>query len=324
VEFRKQDSTPFADRVSFSLAVCGYPAAATTRRACSAGVDIIARPEIDRQPGSTVRLRAVDWISNPEIWSALATLTLLELVLGVDNVVFISILAAKLPESQQDRARKVGLLAAAGLRAVLLMVVGVIVSLKDDLFELFGVGFSSKDLILVAGGGFLLYKATKEIHYRLEGVEGHGAKGEVTTFGAVIGQVLVLDLVFSIDSVITAVGMTDYVAVMVAAVTISVAVMLFASKPIYEFVNQHPTVKMLALSFLLLIGMMLVAEGLGQKIPKGYMYAAIAFSVLVEMLNIRSRKRSEPVTLHEPFLERQAKADVHHPTVAASPVGDGR
>ncbi|MGI8810615.1 MAG: TerC family protein [Acidimicrobiales bacterium] len=260
----------------------------------------------------------MDWISNPEVWTALATLTLLELVLGVDNVVFISILAAKLPAHQQDKARKVGLLAAAGLRIVLLMVVGVIVSLKNDLFELFGVGFSSKDLILLAGGAFLLYKATKEIHHRLEGEEGHGAKDDVATFGAVIGQVLLLDLVFSIDSVITAVGMTEYVPVMVAAVTISVAVMLFASKPIYEFVNQHPTVKMLALSFLLLIGMMLIAEGMGQKIPKGYMYAAIAFSVLVEMLNIRSRKRTEPVKLHEPYLERRnvsdPRAETGHPT----------
>jgi predicted tellurium resistance membrane protein TerC len=247
----------------------------------------------------------LDWISNPEVWSALATLTLLELVLGVDNVVFISILAAKLPADQQDKARKVGLLAAAGMRVLLLMVIGVIVSLKNDLFEAFGIGFSAKDLILVTGGGFLLYKATKEIHNRLEGVEGHGTGAEVVTFAAVIGQVLLLDLVFSIDSVITAVGMTEFVPVMVAAVTISVAVMFFASKPIYEFVNQHPTVKMLALSFLLLIGMMLIAEGMGQKIPKGYMYSAIAFSVLVEMLNIRSRKRTEPVMLHEPFLERR-------------------
>lgn len=248
----------------------------------------------------------MDWISNPDVWSALATLTLLELVLGVDNVVFISILAAKLPKEQQDKARKVGLLAAAGLRIMLLMVVGVIVKLKNDLFEVFGVGFSTKDLILIAGGAFLLYKATTEIHNRLEGVEGHGTGSEAVTFGAVIGQVLLLDLVFSIDSVITAVGMTEYVAVMVAAITFSVGVMLFASKPIYEFVNQHPTVKMLALGFLLLIGMMLIAEGMGQKIPKGYMYAAIAFSVLIEALNIRSRKRKQPVTLHEPYLERHS------------------
>lgn len=246
----------------------------------------------------------MDWISNPEIWSALAALTLLELVLGVDNVVFISILASKLPADQQDKARQVGLIAAAGLRILLLMVVGFIVSLKKDLFEVFGLGFSAKELILLAGGAFLLYKATKEIHDRLEGVESHGKAKAVVTFGKVIGQVLLLDLVFSVDSVITAVGMTEYVPVMVAAVTISVAVMFFASKPIYEFVNEHPTVKMLALSFLLLIGMMLIAEGMGQKIPKGYMYSAIAFSVIVEMLNIRSRKKTVPVNLHEPFLER--------------------
>jgi len=249
----------------------------------------------------------VDWISNPDIWSALATLTLLELVLGVDNVVFISILASKLPAHQQDKARKVGLLAAAGMRILLLMVVGIIVQLEDDVFDAAGVGFSIKDLILVAGGLFLLFKATKEIHNRLEGVEAHGTGAGVVTFGAVIGQVLLLDLVFSIDSVITAVGMTEYVGVMVIAVMVSVVVMLFASKSIYEFVNQHPTVKMLALSFLLLIGMMLIAEGMGQKIPKGYMYAAIAFSVLVEMLNIRSRKGSDPVPLHEPFLERSGQ-----------------
>jgi predicted tellurium resistance membrane protein TerC len=254
----------------------------------------------------------VDWISNPDVWSALAMLTLLELVLGVDNVVFISILASKLPADQQDKARKVGLIAAAGMRIILLMVVGVIVQLEDDVFELGSLGFSVKDLILIAGGAFLLYKATKEIHHRLEGVESHASEaGAVVTFGAVIGQVLLLDLVFSIDSVITAVGMTDFVAVMVVAVMLSVGVMFFASKAIYQFVNQHPTVKMLALSFLLLIGMMLVAEGMGQHIPKGYMYAAIAFSVIVEMLNIRSRKGKEPVALHEPYLER------HRPVVSA-------
>jgi predicted tellurium resistance membrane protein TerC len=246
----------------------------------------------------------VDWISNPDVWSALVTLTLLELVLGVDNVVFISILASKLPTDQQDRARKTGILAAAGMRILLLMVVGVIVRLDEDVFEIGSLGFSIKDLILLAGGAFLLFKATKEIHHRLEGVESHGSAAAVVSFGAVIGQVLLLDLVFSIDSVITAVGMTDYVGVMVVAVMLSVAVMFFASKSIYEFVNRHPTVKMLALSFLMLIGMMLIAEGMGQHIPKGYMYAAIAFSVFVEMLNIRSRKAKEPVTLHEPFLER--------------------
>ena len=247
----------------------------------------------------------MDWITNPDVWSALLTLTLLELVLGVDNVVFISILASRLPVEQQDRARQTGILAAAGMRILLLLVVGVIVQLEDDVFEIGDLGFSVKDLILLAGGAFLLFKATKEIHHRLEGAETHGSPaGAVITFSAVIAQVLLLDLVFSIDSVITAVGMTDYVGVMVVAVMLAVAVMFFASKAIYEFVNQHPTVKMLALSFLMLIGMMLIAEGMGQHIPKGYMYAAIAFSVFVEMLNIRSRKGQAPVSLHEPFLER--------------------
>ena len=242
----------------------------------------------------------MDWLTDPEVWSALAALTLLEIVLGVDNVIFISILASKLPEGEQDRARRTGLLAAGGMRVLLLLAVGWVISLKKELFELAGVSFSGKSLILLAGGIFLIYKATKEIHARLEGVEEHADAKVTPTFGAVIGQVLLLDMVFSIDSVITAVGMTPYVGVMIAAVLVSIGVMLFASKSIYEFVNRHPTVKMLALSFLMLIGVTLVAEGLGQKIPKGYVYAAIAFSVLVEMLNIRSRKQpTAPVELHE-------------------------
>lgn len=246
----------------------------------------------------------MEWLSEPDVWSALAALLLLEIVLGVDNVVFISILAAKLPKEQQDKARRTGLLAAGAMRVVLLLFVGWIVTLDKDLFDVFDVGFSGKDLVLLAGGVFLIYKATKEIHHRLEGVAAHGEAKTSTTFGAVIVQVLILDAVFSIDSVITAVGMTEYVGVMVAAVMISVGIMLFASKPIYEFVNKHPTVKMLALSFLLLIGVTLIAEGMGQKIPKGYIYAAIAFSLLVEGLNIRSRAKTEPVHLHEPYLER--------------------
>ena len=248
----------------------------------------------------------MDWIGNPDAWTALVTLTFLEVVLGVDNVVFISILAGRLPADQQDRARKTGILAAGGMRILLLMAVGVIIRLDNDLFEVAGHGFSAKDLILITGGAFLIYKATKEIHHRLEGVEAHGPSAKVLTFGAVLGQVLLLDLVFSIDSVITAVGMTPYIAVMVIAVILAVVVMVFASKPIYEFVNRHPPVKMLALSFLLMIGMMLVAEGMGQHIPKGYMYSAIAFSVFVEALNIRSRKGKDPVALHEPFLERRS------------------
>ena len=242
----------------------------------------------------------MDWLSNPEIWSALAALTFLEIVLGVDNVIFISILASKLPVGQQDRARRTGLVAAGGMRVLLLLAVGWVIGLKKELFEVAGVSFSGKSLILLAGGVFLIYKATKEIHQRLEGEKEHATARSAPTFGAVIGQVLLLDMVFSIDSVITAVGMTPYVGVMIAAVVTSIGVMLFASKSIYEFVNRHPTVKMLALSFLMLIGVTLVAEGLGQKIPKGYVYAAIAFSVLVEVLNIRSRKApAAPVELRE-------------------------
>ena len=242
----------------------------------------------------------MDWLTNPEVWSALAALTLLEIVLGVDNVIFISILASKLPVGQQDKARRTGLIAAGAMRILLLLAIGWVIGLKKELFEVAGVSFSGKSLILLAGGIFLIYKATKEIHHRLEGAEEHLETKVAPTFGAVIGQVLLLDMVFSIDSVITAVGMTPYVGVMIAAVMVSIGVMLFASKSIYEFVNRHPTVKMLALSFLLLIGVTLVAEGLGQKIPKGYIYGAIAFSVLVEMLNIRTRKKSAtPVELHE-------------------------
>ena len=249
----------------------------------------------------------MEWLSDPDVWTALATLLALEIVLGVDNVVFISILAAKLPGDQQDRARKTGLLAAGAMRVLLLLLVGWIVTLKKDLFEVFDIGFSGKDLILLAGGAFLIYKATKEIHERLEGAAAHHRDtGNATaTFGSVLVQVLLLDLVFSIDSVITAVGMTDYVGVMVAAVVIAVVVMLFASKGIYGFVNNHPTVKMLALAFLMLIGTMLVAEGFGQKMPKGYMYSAITFSIFVEVLNLRSKRAAnEPVELHEPYAEK--------------------
>ncbi|MGA1566710.1 MAG: TerC family protein [Ilumatobacteraceae bacterium] len=249
----------------------------------------------------------MSWISDPAAWSALVALLVLEIVLGVDNVIFISIIAAKLPAEMQDRARRVGLLAAGGMRVLLLLSVGWIISLKEELFafSLWGwdLGFSGKELILLAGGVFLLYKATKEIHHKLEGVEeAHGAK-EVLTFGAVIGQVMLLDLVFSLDSVFTAVGITEYVPVMVIAIVTAVIVMLGASGPIYRFVNQHPSVKMLALAFLLLIGFTLVVEGFGEHIGKGYIYAAMAFSVFVEVLNIgagsRRKKKVEPVHLRQ-------------------------
>lgn len=243
----------------------------------------------------------MSWLSDPDAWSALAALLALEVVLGVDNVIFISILASKLPAEQQDRARRTGLLAAGGMRVLLLLAVGWVITLKKELFEVFGIGFSGKELILLAGGLFLIFKATREIHHRLEG-ESHGQSGRAAaTFASVIGQVLLLDLVFSIDSVITAVGMTTYVPVMVVAVLAAVGVMLLASGPIYRFVNRHPSVKVLALAFLLLIGMTLMAEGFGQKIPKGYVYAAMAFSVFVELIQIgaRRKKPGEPVHLHE-------------------------
>lgn len=249
----------------------------------------------------------MSWISDPAAWSALIALLVLEIVLGVDNVIFISIIAAKLPAEMQDRARRVGLLAAGGMRVLLLLSVGWIISLKEELFafSLWGwdLGFSGKELILLAGGVFLLYKATKEIHHKLEGVEEELGAKEVLTFGAVIGQVMLLDLVFSLDSVFTAVGITQYVPVMVIAIVAAVIVMLGASGPIYRFVNQHPSVKMLALAFLLLIGFTLVVEGFGEHIGKGYIYAAMAFSVFVEVLNIgagsRRKKKVEPVHLRQ-------------------------
>jgi len=241
------------------------------------------------------------WFSDPAAWTALAALLTLEIVLGVDNVIFISILASKLPEEQQGRARRVGLLAAGGMRLVLLLAVGWIITLKRELFAIGDLGFSGKELILLAGGVFLIFKATKEIHHKLEGEADKSSERSAPTFAAVISQVLILDIVFSIDSVITAVGMTTYVPVMVISIVSAVVVMLLASGPIYRFVNRHPSVKVLALAFLLLIGMTLIAEGFGQKIPKGYVYASMAFSVFVELLNIGARRKSkaQPVKLYE-------------------------
>ena len=237
----------------------------------------------------------MEWMSDPTAWSALAALLTLEIVLGVDNVVFISILASKLPVEQQDKARKIGLLAAGGMRIILLLAIGWIITLKKELFTIGSVGFSGKELILLAGGLFLIYKATKEIHHKLEGEEGTTSAKTAPTLAAVIGQVLLLDLVFSIDSVITAVGMTTYVPVMVIAILISIGIMLVASKAIYTFVNAHPSVKILALAFLLLIGVTLLAEGFGEKIPKGYIYASMTFSVFVEVLNLRVRSKKKPI-----------------------------
>lgn len=233
---------------------------------------------------------------------ALTTLTFLEIVLGVDNVIFISILSSKLPTSQQSPARHIGLLAAMVMRILLLLSIVWIIRLTAPLFYIFERPFSGRDLILIGGGLFLLAKATLEIHQRLEGEEGHGSERVRPSFSAVITQIVVLDIVFSLDSVITAVGMADEIAIMVAAVILAVGVMLFLARPINAFINRHPTVKVLALSFLLLIGIALVADGLAMHIPKGYIYFAMGFSVLVEMINQQVRKVTAPVHLHEPYV----------------------
>ena len=243
----------------------------------------------------------MDWISSPEIWTALLTLTALEIVLGVDNIIFISILSGKLPPDQQAKARTIGLGLAMGMRILLLLTLSWVIGLTDPIFEIADHGFSGRDLILLGGGLFLLAKSTFEIHEKLEGHEGHGGARAVSSFASVIVQILLLDIVFSLDSVITAVGMAEDVEVMIAAVVIAVGVMMVSAGTISTFVDQHPTVKMLALSFLLLIGFSLVAEGFHQHIPKGYIYFAMGFSVGVEALNLRLRSRGErnPVKLNQ-------------------------
>jgi len=233
---------------------------------------------------------------------ALITLTFLEIVLGVDNVIFISILTSKLAGSQQGPARRMGLLLAMGTRILLLLSIVWIIRLTAPLFYILGRPISGRDLILISGGLFLLAKATIEIHERLEGEEGHSSARVRPSFAAVITQIAVLDIVFSLDSVITAVGMADEIAIMVTAVILAVGVMMFSAGPISSFVNRHPTVKVLALSFLLLIGLSLVGEGLGMHIPKGYIYFAMSFSVFVEVINLRVRRVTRPVHLHEPYV----------------------
>jgi predicted tellurium resistance membrane protein TerC len=236
----------------------------------------------------------------------LLTLTALEIVLGVDNVIFISILAGKLPAAEQARARTVGLALAMVTRVLLLLSLAWIANLTGELFSVFGFGISGRDLILLGGGLFLVAKATYEIHEKLEGEAGHSEARVGPSFAAVIFQILLLDIVFSLDSVITAVGMVDQIPIMIAAVVIAVVIMLFAAGAISNFVNQHPTVKMLALAFLILIGVNLLAEGLHQHIPKGYTYFAMAFSVFVELLNLQLRKRStsaHPVELRSGYVD---------------------
>jgi predicted tellurium resistance membrane protein TerC len=248
----------------------------------------------------------VDWITSPEIWAALLTLTALEIVLGIDNIIFISILASKLPPHQQERARVVGLGLAMFMRILLLLSLSWVIGLTDPLFTILDQEISGRDLILIGGGLFLIGKATFEIHERLEGEEGHSSARVPPSFAAVIVQILLLDIVFSLDSVITAVGMADDVEVMIAAVVIAVLVMLVSSRAISKFVEEHPTVKMLALSFLVLIGVSLLAEGFDQHIPKGYIYFAMAFAVLVELLNLRLRgTHTKPVELRHSYVQNE-------------------
>lgn len=254
----------------------------------------------------------MEYLFTPEALVSLLTLTILEIVLGIDNIVFISILSGKLPENQQKKARQIGLALAMITRVLLLLSLSWVMSLTSTLFNigdwvgitdkdwLEKLAISGRDLILLIGGMFLIYKATHEIHNKLEGEEEGGVKVKVHSFAGTIFQILILDIVFSLDSVITAVGMADHIEIMIAAVIISVIVMMFSASGISTFVNNHPTVKMLALSFLLLIGVSLLAEGFDQHIPKGYIYFAMAFSVLVEMLNLKSKKNSRnPIELRD-------------------------
>jgi predicted tellurium resistance membrane protein TerC len=233
----------------------------------------------------------LDWLSDPQAWIALATLTALEIVLGIDNIVFISILSDKLPRAEQAKARRIGLSLAMFGRIALLLSIAWLMLLTSDLFTIVQHGFSGRDLILISGGLFLIGKSTYEIHEKMEGSGSEGRAEAATSLASVIVQILLLDIVFSLDSVITAVGMADHVPVMVAAIVIAVGVMILSAGAISEFIARHPTIKMLALSFLLLIGVMLVAEGFDQHVPKGYIYTAMAFSLFVEMLNLRVRRR---------------------------------
>ena len=238
----------------------------------------------------------IELIQDPQVWASFVTLTIMEIVLGIDNIVFISVIVNKLPEAQAERARQIGLALALIFRIVLLIFLAWIIGLKATLFTAFGHDFSWRDIILIAGGAFLLYKATSEIHEELEG-ETEKATAErlaTATFGVIIGQIILIDLVFSVDSIITAIGMAQHVEVMVAAVIVAVAVMYIASGTVADFIRRHPTTKILALAFLLLIGVSLVADGLGFHIPRGYIYAAMGFSVLVEFINILVRRKREP------------------------------
>jgi predicted tellurium resistance membrane protein TerC len=269
----------------------------------------------------------IELLSDPAVWAAFATLTVMEIVLGIDNIVFISVLVSRLPKEQADRARQLGLALALIFRIALLLVITWIIGLKADVFTLFGQGFSWKDLILLAGGLFLIYKATHEMHAEIE--EPHDANLKATAkaaFSAIIVQIIIIDMVFSIDSIVTAVGMVpeDQVSVMIAAVIVAVGVMFVASGPIAGFVARHPTTKMLALAFLLLIGVSLVADGMGFHIEKGYIYAAMGFSVLVEAVNIFAKQRRQRgKAVHHATAGNAIREEVSHSrplAVAAGPV----
>jgi predicted tellurium resistance membrane protein TerC len=243
-----------------------------------------------------------EWVTSPEAWVALVTLTTLEIVLGIDNIIFISILVGRLPESQRNFARRMGLGLAMITRLGLLFSISWVMGLTKPWFELFGMSISGRDLVLIGGGLFLLFKATHEIHNSLEGAEGDNKQIAVTGLGSVLIQIAILDIVFSLDSVITAVGLVEHVALMAIAIILAVLVMMFAAKPIGDFVEKHPTIKILALSFLILVGVTLIVEGFDVHVPKGYIYFAMAFSVGVEFINLRMRKKiAEPVKLHTPL-----------------------
>jgi predicted tellurium resistance membrane protein TerC len=249
----------------------------------------------------------MEWLTDPQAWAALATLTALEIVLGIDNIIFISILAGRLPVRQRQKARIIGLALAMITRLALLLSLVWVMSLNTALFSVFGQGISGRDLILLGGGLFLLVKSTSEIHSSLEGV-GESAKHHgVASFAGVLFQIAIIDIVFSLDSVITAVGLAQQVVVMAIAIVIAVLVMMFAARAISDFVDKHPTIKMLALSFLILVGTALIAEGLDFHVPRGYIYFAMAFSVAVELLNLRMRRRVAPVRLYKPIRAKRLR-----------------
>ena len=248
----------------------------------------------------------MEWLSDPQAWAALATLTALEIVLGIDNIIFISILVSRLPPRQREKARVLGLALAMGTRLLLLASLTWVMSLTAPLFTALGQAISGRDLILLGGGLFLLVKSTSEIHESLEGPEESSSHRAVASFTGVLVQIAIIDIIFSLDSVITAVGLAQQLSVMALAIVISVLVMMFAARTISDFVDRHPTLKMLALSFLILVGVALIAEGLGFHIPKGYIYFAMAFSVGVEMLNLQLRRRALPVRLHKPIRRKRS------------------